>query len=453
MGLVAALGLGVGLAFLTEILDKRFTDLDEAEHYLQIPFLGLIPHHTTAKKRQAGKVKVLSEPRSIVADAYRQVRTKIQFLSSQHPIGSLIVTSAIPNEGKSTTVANLGVSFAQLGMTVLLVDADLRRPTLHKFFDLQNSFGLSNILMSGNAWHHFIQDTEMENLKVLASGLRPPNPTELLATKRMKTLNASFKDAFDLVIYDAPLVFSVPDAVVLAAAMDGAMLVHHLDRGNKETALAAKQILENAGVNLLGIVFNAVDLRKVPHHASGYSYDYNDDAASPLALTDHKAVVADFRALEMQQESLPINIGATRRDNHLAVTIHSMHRQSHIDDTPAGNGFSFLVLDVELFNESDSPSVFNAHMTSIYLRQSNTYGKAVSKLYSLASEKDDRGEMCKYDPMTVKLESGLREEEAMLARGTIRGMLVYKVPQEAQTFIFAYESGDVSIQIPLITQV
>jgi capsular exopolysaccharide synthesis family protein len=261
--------LGVGLAFIREYFDNRFKGADEVEPYLQILFLGIVPHYVHPKHGVYEPV-LLHDPGSLAAETYRILRTRLQAVTPMPK--TLIVTSAVPSEGKSTTTANLGIAFAQLGWNVLLVDADLRRPSLHRHFGRPNSEGLANVLADGVMWQAAIQETSLGTLKLLPAGFSTRNPADLLSLKAMQSLLETLKDAFDLVIFDAPLVFSIPDVEILAPKIDGALLVHAPDRCEKSSVVSAKNILERVGVKVLGIVFNNIRRKEEQHYYQYHRY-------------------------------------------------------------------------------------------------------------------------------------------------------------------------------------
>ena len=189
------------------------------------------------------------------AESYRMLRTLLQ--SSPPVVQTLLITSVTPGEGKTATAMNLAVSFAQLGKTVLLVDADLRRPSLHRTFDMASTVGLTDILLHGIDWRVGLQETPMENLKVILAGVkRPNNPSELLSSRRMGTLLKSWKECFDLIIFDSPILPGVSDVAVMAPAMDGVLLVHYPAKGDKAAVLEARKLLERVGARCVGMVFN-----------------------------------------------------------------------------------------------------------------------------------------------------------------------------------------------------
>jgi capsular exopolysaccharide synthesis family protein len=209
------------------------------------------------------------DPKSAAAEAYRTLRTSIQFAGLDHKCRSIVVTSSSPGEGKSTTVANFGVVVAQTGSRVCLIDSDLRRPTLHRIFGLGNSRGLTTALLEGLSLTEVAQPTSVPNLSVLTSGPLPPNPAELVGSNRMReALDAAVAD-FDLVLLDSPPVVSVADAVALATFADGVVMVVQTGKVPQEVIRrATAQILAVKG-RILGVVMNGVNLKR-----DGYYYDY-----------------------------------------------------------------------------------------------------------------------------------------------------------------------------------
>jgi capsular exopolysaccharide synthesis family protein len=460
ISLIVVLSFGVGSAFFAESLEKRFKNPEEVEHYLRIPFLGLIPRYTTKNAGGPDTLITLRQPRSVVADCYRNVRTNIEFFSVQRQIVSLLITSAVADEGKSTTVANLGVSFAQLGKTVLLVDADLRRPTMHSIFRVANRAGLSDILMHGRAWHELIQSTEVENVKVLTSGPMPHNPAELLSGKRMQVLCQSLRNSFDIVIYDSPLVLSIPDTAIIANDMDGVLLVHNPDRSDKKLASEAKKALDRARANIIGIVFNGVKLENASYYYHYYRYDYgrsllpSEDSSivsdMPLSESMNSSVVNDGHMVNKKMPSKMVNFSSS---NDIGIAIHNIIFEDEIIDTIVNDKLYYLIMDIEIVNDSGSSYVFHTDSALLYLKQPNKYGRAVSKVYGLAGEQRTGARdinICRYHPMTAIMENGFREEELVAAQGRRRGEIVYKVPREARDYIFVYESKDVSVTIPVV---
>ena len=209
------------------------------------------------------------EPKSPAAEAYRTLRTSIQFAGLDHKCRSIVVTSSSPGEGKSTTVANFGVVLAQTGSRVCLIDSDLRRPTLHRIFGLGNNRGLTTALLDGLPLTEIAQPSNVPNLVVVTSGPLPPNPAELVGSNRMReALEAAAAD-YDMVLLDSPPVISVADAVALATFADGVVMVVQTGKVPHEVIRRATgQILAVKG-RILGVVMNGVNLKR-----DGYYYDY-----------------------------------------------------------------------------------------------------------------------------------------------------------------------------------
>ena len=195
-------------------------------------------------------------PRSPIAEQYRTLRTNLEFSSVDHPLKSILVTSSSPSEGKSMTTANLAVVYAQQGLKVLLIDADLRKPTVHYTFRLDNLRGLSNILVNEATIEDTAYSTGIGNLDVISSGPIPPNPSELLGSKRMEGLIQEASSSYDLIIFDTPPVLAVTDAQILGNVVDGTILVVRSGQTEYELAIKAKEALEPARAKLLGTVLN-----------------------------------------------------------------------------------------------------------------------------------------------------------------------------------------------------
>jgi len=214
----------------------------------------------------------ITNPRSPVAEAYRQLRTNIQFSTLDKPLKTLLVTSTGPEEGKSTTLANLAVTIAQTGSTVILADCDMRRPTIHQLFGIKNGTGLTSVLIDSSAKDFPLEDSGIPNLRILPSGPLPPNPSELLGSRRMTELIDQLKAQADFVLFDSPPIIAVTDAAVLATKMDGVLLIIKAGVTKRELAKKAKDLLEKVNANLLGVVLNNVKYEVGPH------YYYSDRA-------------------------------------------------------------------------------------------------------------------------------------------------------------------------------
>jgi capsular exopolysaccharide synthesis family protein len=193
----------------------------------------------------------LTDPRSPASEAYRTLRTNLSFYSLDKPVRTLVVTSPSPDDGKSITVANLAVTMAQGGMRTILVDCDLRRPSLHIFFDLNSEPGLTNLVL-GETSEPPLRMTGVDNLWLLPSGPKPPNPADLLGSKKLDQIIATLTNMADIVLFDAPPVIAVTDAAVLGAKLDGALLVINSGKTRRDHAARAKEVLEKARVRIIG---------------------------------------------------------------------------------------------------------------------------------------------------------------------------------------------------------
>ena len=209
-------------------------------------------------------------PRSPISEQYRTLRTNIEFSSIDEPIQTIVITSSIPGEGKSLTSANLAIVYAQQGKKVLLVDADMRKPTVHYTFRLNNLQGLSNLLIQDDTIEASVSMSGIEHLDIMSSGPIPPNPSELLGSQRMKVFIEEAKKNYDIILFDTPPVNVVPDAQILANIVDGTILVVRSGQTEIDEAKRAKETLETANSKLLGAVINDLD-KKTSH---GYHYYY-----------------------------------------------------------------------------------------------------------------------------------------------------------------------------------
>jgi capsular exopolysaccharide synthesis family protein len=210
-------------------------------------------------------------PRSAVSEAYRTMRTNLSFASVDQECRLLLITSVAPSEGKTTTAVNLAVTLAQAGSSVLLVDCDLRRPSVHKLFGLENGGGLTNVLVQGRTPSELFHEGPVEGLKVLTSGPIPPNPAELLGSERTKQLWPQLLEEFDYVIIDSPPVLAVTDSVLLASQVHGVILVICAGMQRVDVAQEAKEQLLMANARILGVVLNKVKIPTRDYHYYYYS--------------------------------------------------------------------------------------------------------------------------------------------------------------------------------------
>lgn len=214
----------------------------------------------------------LTRPSSVIAEQFRTIRTNIQFSMVDKNLKTLVITSAGPGAGKSTISANLAVTFAMQGKKVLIVDADMRKPTVHKTFRLPNRDGLTTLLTEKDvAIKDITHRLDTEGLFAITSGVIPPNPSELLASNRMNQLMAEFEELFDLIIFDMPPVIAVTDAQVMSSKTDGTIFVVNKDGADKEMVTKSKELLEKVKANVIGVVLNRVELK-----GDNYYYHYGE---------------------------------------------------------------------------------------------------------------------------------------------------------------------------------
>jgi capsular exopolysaccharide synthesis family protein len=267
LGAVVGLIFGVGIAFFLEYLDTSVKTLEDVERYLQVPVLAVIPKDVGMLHKQSGM--------SPDAEAYRILRTNIEFNRKNPEDNAITVVSGGAGEGKSTTLVNLAYICAQGGYTTLMVDADLRRPRLHTFFDINNSVGLTNYLTTELMLEDVILQTPVDNLYFMPSGILPADAAGILNSRRMSELIQDVKQRFDLVLVDSPPILGVSDASVLASEVDLTMLVVQHRKLPRNMLLRVKQAVENVGGHVIGVVLNNVDVRsdsQYQYYTSYYTY-------------------------------------------------------------------------------------------------------------------------------------------------------------------------------------
>ncbi len=266
--------LGAGLAFLREYLDDTIRskeDLDAVTGGADV--LGLIPKVESWRNRSETRLISLTAPKSSVAETYRGLRTSLQFIGVDRPLRLIQVTSASASEGKTTTLANLGVAFARAGHRVVLVDCDLRRPRLHRFFDVDNEVGLTSVILGEHSISEAIQPVpDVPRLAVLASGPPPPNPSELLATRSARSLLDSLAAHADYVLIDCPPLLPVADSVIVARHVDATVLVATVDSTTKRGLRRALELLDQIDAPLVGVALNGLEAGAA--YAYGYGYGY-----------------------------------------------------------------------------------------------------------------------------------------------------------------------------------
>jgi len=275
LGVVFGLVVGVGLAFFIEYLDTSVKTIDDVERSLQSPVLGVIPQNVGYLIEEGAE--------SPHAEAYRVLRTNLMFARKDEKLNTAAVVSAGAGEGKSTTVLNLATVFAQSGQRVVVVDSDLRRPTLHKLLRLSNNLGLTNYLLKQNSLDEVIQTTNLPTLDFLASGKLPSSSLGILSSSQMKDLISDLKQRYDFVLFDSPPIMGVSDASILASEVDMTIQVIQYRRYPQPMNIRAKQLIEKVGGNLVGIVLNNINMSQDEsyYYYSGYYHDYyakNEDS-------------------------------------------------------------------------------------------------------------------------------------------------------------------------------
>ncbi|RIX45880.1 polysaccharide biosynthesis tyrosine autokinase [Paenibacillus nanensis] len=218
----------------------------------------------------------LTNPKSPISESYRSLRTNIEFASVDEPLQVIMVTSAGPGEGKSTTISNIAITYAQTDKKIILIDADLRKPTAHHTFSVSNRWGLSSVLSKQCELEEAIQKTNVPNLDLLTAGVIPPNPAEMLGSKRMSELIAQLKETYDIVLIDTPPLLAVTDAQIVSTKSDGAILVVDQGRVKRDIAKKAVQNLRTVNARILGVVLNNVK-RKASEEAYYYYYGAQDN--------------------------------------------------------------------------------------------------------------------------------------------------------------------------------
>lgn len=227
-------------------------------------------NQTASKRTLARKLVARTKPNSVISEQYRAIRTTINFSLPGTEMKTLLFTSASKEEGKSTTSANMAIVFAESGKKVLLIDADMRKPTLHHTFNLNNHIGLSNLLVGKGELEQSVRGSGIDGLELLTSGQIPHNPAELLDSPMLDSLMAEMKQRYDLIIFDSPPILSVTDSKILANKCDGTVLVVNTGKTEKQSALKARDSLATAKAFIVGVVMNNYKMSK-DHY---YSYDY-----------------------------------------------------------------------------------------------------------------------------------------------------------------------------------
>jgi capsular exopolysaccharide synthesis family protein len=276
LSLVVGAFMGCGLAFFFEYMDNTIKTPDDIQKYVGSPCLALIPTINFAeeigKNVISPEIIVHHKPKSTVAEGFRSLRTAVLFSSPDNPPKTILVTSFIPKEGKTFITVNLALVIAYAGESVLLMDADMRKPQLHKMFDLENRKGLSNVIMGEEPPIH--KSILHEKLDVMTCGPVPPNPAEILGSKRMAEFMEQMKGRYDKVVIDTPPISSVTDAVVLSRLADSIIYVVHGGMTTRETAMHGSKIMRDVDAKVIGAVLNNIDIGRENYYYSHYYHYY-----------------------------------------------------------------------------------------------------------------------------------------------------------------------------------
>ena len=316
LALLLGLGCGIGMAFLQEHLDNTLKSSDDIERVLRVPTLALIPSRESLKNGNTGVYRLLENKvshksgngqltllekhpgktwiridgngtqHSALSEAFRGLRTSVLLSAAGRPPRSLTFVSAEPGEGKTTVASNLSISLAQLGKRVLLIDGDMRRPCIHKLFNIEvHSGGLVTYLTGGEGWSHLVRPTGLVNLDCLVCGPVPPNPSELLSSDRMQTLILEATAEYQFVLIDAPPLLNVTDGRILATMVDGALLVVRGGYTPQELVQRAQLHVRDVGAHLIGVVLNDVDVRHNGYYQSYYGYGSYGESKGQIEKT------------------------------------------------------------------------------------------------------------------------------------------------------------------------
>lgn len=279
IGFALGIIVGIGLALLRDVLDNTVKDQQTLEELTGTGVVGSIP---LDKERRKQPAIAFESDNSGIAEAFRKLRTNLQFLAVDNPPRVIVVTSPMPSEGKSTTAINIALALAEADHKVVLVDGDMRRPTLHKYLDLVGSVGFSTVLSGGASLNEALQKTRFPGLTVLTSGPVPPNPSELLGSQSARKMLSELRAKFDFVVLDSTPLLAVTDAAILAAGADGVLMVVRFGSSRLDQISHAVRNLESVGAPLLGTVFTLMPARG----SSSYNYNYSysaTDSSQPLS--------------------------------------------------------------------------------------------------------------------------------------------------------------------------
>jgi polysaccharide biosynthesis transport protein len=289
LGFILSLMVGMGLAFLLEFLDRSLKNADDVTAAVAAPFLGVIPlvegvsREPTEESMRERDLYVFRHPTSRAAECCRSIRTNILFSSADRPMKTLTISSPRPREGKTTSTVYLGSIMAQSGQRVLLVDTDMRRPRLHKSLSISRATGLTSLIMGDVSVDDVVKTTDIPDLYLLPCGPQPPNPAELLLTKRFREVMEQLESRFDRILFDSPPLLAVTDAVILARLSDGVILITQAGKTLRDDAKQAARQLRDVDAPILGVILNDMDLSDKRYGYYYYQYAYGDKLPEPGA--------------------------------------------------------------------------------------------------------------------------------------------------------------------------
>lgn len=286
LGLILGVTLGAAVAVLRDLLDNTVKDRETTEAITGVGIVGAIP---LDKERRNQPAISFDRDNSAIAEAFRKLRTNLQFLSVDNPPRVIVILSSAPSEGKSTTAINVALALAEADKSVVLVDGDMRRPSLDKYLDLVGSVGFSTVLSGGAPLAEVLQDTKFPRLTVLAAGPTPPNPSELLGSQAAKKLLDDLRSQFDYVIIDSAPLLAVTDGAILATAADGALIMAKYGETKREQLAHAVGTLRDVGASLLGAVITLVPLRGTGTYSYSYNYSNYGNRDRTISSTDQSS--------------------------------------------------------------------------------------------------------------------------------------------------------------------
>ncbi|MBP6821441.1 MAG: polysaccharide biosynthesis tyrosine autokinase [Acidobacteria bacterium] len=296
LAFLLSLAASIGLVFLLDHLDNTIKTVEDVSRYVRLPALGVIPaigvngHRLTLnvarQEKNALPTNGILSPKDAyksagsVAEAYRMLRTSILLAAAGQPPKTVLVTSSQPGEGKTTTTINTSICLSQLGATVLLIDADMRRPRIHKILGIDHRKGLSNYLSSDMSLKTVVQPTKVPNLYVLPSGIVPPNSADLLSSEKFRLMLQKLSQHFDHILIDSPPIGSVTDPIIMSRLVDGVMLIVHGGKSSREMVVHSRQELASVGAKIFGVVLNNVNLARDGYstYYKRYQYEYSRES-------------------------------------------------------------------------------------------------------------------------------------------------------------------------------